>query len=69
MLEATNVIKILDEIIKREFINSADKPLFSLDIESNSIIIMGIDDEISNIDNLIRELDKEKLKYMFKLES
>ncbi|QKE29514.1 type II secretion/transformation system, D protein [Arcobacter acticola] len=60
-VEATNVIKILDEIInKREFINSADKPLFSLDIESNSIIIMGLPDEISSIDSLIKELDKEK---------
>lgn len=60
-VEATNVIKILDEIInKREFINSADKPLFSLDVESNSIIIMGLDNEISSINNLIKELDKEK---------
>jgi general secretion pathway protein D len=60
-VEATNVIQILEEIInKREFINSADKTLFSLDIESNSIIIMGLSDEISSIDSLIKELDKEK---------
>jgi general secretion pathway protein D len=60
-VEATNVIQILEEIInKRDFINSSDKTLFSLDIESNSIIIMGLPDEISSIDSLIKELDKEK---------
>ena len=60
-VEATNVIQILEEIVnKREFINSSDKTLFSLDIESNSIIIMGLPDEISSIDSLIKELDKEK---------
>ena len=60
-VEGRNVIKILEEIIsKREFLNPGNKPLFSLDVESNSIVIMGYLDEISYIDNLIKELDKEK---------
>ena len=60
-VEASTVVKILEEIInKKEFINPNDKPLFSIDNESNSIIIMGFEEEISQIDELIKELDKEK---------
>ncbi len=60
-VEATTVVKILEEIInKKEFINPNDKPLFSIDNESNSIVIMGFAEEISQIDELIKELDKEK---------
>jgi general secretion pathway protein D len=60
-VEASNVIIILEQIInKREFVNISDKPLFSVDKESNSIVIMGLINEISYIDNLIKELDKEK---------
>ena len=60
-VEGSNVLKILEEIInKRKFLHPDDKPLFSSDIESNSIVIMGYLDEISYIDNLIKELDKEK---------
>ena len=60
-VEASTVVKILEEIInKKEFINPNDKPLFSIDNESNSIVIMGFVEEISQIDELIKELDKEK---------
>lgn len=60
-VEASTVVKILEEIInKKEFITPNDKPLFSIDNESNSIIIMGFEEEISQIDELIKELDKEK---------
>ena len=60
-VEASTVVKILEEIInKKEFITPNDKPLFSIDNESNSIIIMGFAEEISQIDELIKELDKEK---------
>ena len=60
-VEASTVVKILEEIInKKEFITSNDKPLFSIDNESNSIVIMGFSEEISLIDELIKELDKEK---------
>ena len=60
-VEASTVVKILEEIInKKEFITPNDKPLFSIDNESNSIVIMGFSEEISLIDELIKELDKEK---------
>ena len=60
-VEASTVVKILEEIInKKEFITPNDKPLFSIDNESNSIVIMGFVEEISQIDELIKELDKEK---------
>ena len=60
-VEASTVVKILEEIInKKEFITPNDKPLFSIDNESNSIVIMGLAEEISQIDELIKELDKEK---------
>ena len=60
-VEASTVVKILEEIInKKEFITPNDKPLFSIDNESNSIVIMGFAEEISQIDELIKELDKEK---------
>ncbi len=61
--EGANVIKILDEIINNtESIDSKEKPLFSLDNESNSIVIMGYEDEVSYIDSLIKKLDKEKMQ-------
>ena len=60
-VEASTVVKILEEIInKKEFITPNDKPLFSIDNESNSIVIMSFAEEISQIDELIKELDKEK---------
>ena len=60
-VEASTVVKILEEIInKKEFITPNNKPLFSIDNESNSIVIMSFAEEISQIDELIKELDKEK---------
>ncbi|MDZ7819124.1 MAG: secretin N-terminal domain-containing protein [Aliarcobacter sp.] len=60
-VEASNVIKILEEIVnKKVYLDPNDKALFSLDSESNSIILMGSLDELSYIESLINELDKEK---------
>lgn len=60
-IEGANVIKILEEIInKKEYLNPSDKPLFSLDAESNSLVIMGYKDEVLDVQRLIKELDKEK---------
>lgn len=60
-IDATNIIKILEEIInKKEYEKTYKKPLVSLESESNSIILMGIKEEISYITELIDELDKEK---------
>ncbi|KAB7888540.1 secretin N-terminal domain-containing protein [Poseidonibacter ostreae] len=60
-VEAKNVIKILDDIIsKKKYIDPNAKPLSSVDEESNSIVIMGLLNEINYIKALIEKLDKEK---------
>ena len=60
-VEAINVIKILDSIIgKKAYIDPNDKPLSSVDEESNAIVIMGPADELESIEGLLIELDKEK---------
>ena len=60
-VEAINVIKILDSIIgKKAYIDPNDKPLSSVDEESNSIVVMGPADELESIEGLLIELDKEK---------
>ena len=60
-VEALNVIKILDSIIgKKAYIDPNDKPLSSVDEESNAIVIMGPSDELESIGVLLQELDREK---------
>lgn len=60
-VEATNVIKIIDAIIgKKAYLDPNDKPLSSIDEESNSIVLMGPSDELEYVKALIEELDKEK---------
>ncbi len=60
-VEATNVIKIIDAIIgKKTYVDPNNKPLASIDEESNSIVVMGPSDELEYIKALINELDKEK---------
>ena len=60
-VEAINVIKILDSIIgKKAYIDPNDKPLSSVDEESNAIVVMGPADELESIEGLLLELDKEK---------
>jgi len=60
-VEAQNVIKIIDGIIgKKVYIDQNDKPLSSVDEETNSIVIMGPSDEVEYIKDLISQLDKDK---------
>lgn len=60
-VESKNVIKIIDGIIgKKKYIDQNDKPLSSVDEESNSIVLMGPANEIEYIKVIITELDKEK---------
>lgn len=60
-VEAKNVIKILNDIIsKKKYLDPNAKPLSSVDEESNSIVIMGLLNEIEYIKTLISKLDKEK---------
>ena len=60
-IDASNILKILEDIVsKKENPDSVNKPIISLDIESNSIVVMGNSEEIAYINRLIQELDIEK---------
>ncbi len=60
-IEAKNVIKIIEGIIgKKKYIDENDKPLSSVDEETNSIVIMGPSDEVEYIKVLLEQLDKDK---------
>ena len=60
-IDASNILKILEDIVsKKENPDSLNKPIISLDVESNSIIAMGNTEEIAYINSLIKELDIEK---------
>lgn len=60
-IEASNVIKIVDSIInKNTYANSNNKPLISIDEDSNSIIVKASIEEMDEIKLLIDELDIEK---------
>lgn len=60
-VEAKNVIKIIDDVIsKKKYLDENERPLSSIDEESNSIVIMGLLNEIEYIKTLIVKLDKEK---------
>ncbi len=60
-VDAVNIIKILDSIIgKKAYLDPNDKPLASVDEESNAIVIMGPSNELEYVENLLNELDKEK---------
>ena len=66
-VEAVNVIKIIDGIIgKKKYIDQNDKPLSSVDEETNSIVLMGPSDEIEYIKDILKELDKEKAQVYVK---
>ena len=59
--EASNVIKIVDSIISKNiYVNPNNKPLISIDEDSNSIIVKAPIEEIDEIKLLIEELDVEK---------
>ena len=60
-VEATNILKIIEEIIgKKTYKIAENKPLFSVDTESNSIVVMGLSSEIEYVSELIKKLDIEK---------
>lgn len=60
-VEANNVTKIIEGIIgKKQYIDPNDKPLSSVDEETNSIVLMGPSDEVEYIKVLLDLLDKEK---------
>ncbi|MDN5098084.1 hypothetical protein O8C85_06055 [Aliarcobacter butzleri] len=59
-VDGVNIIKILDDIVNKKYINKPTKPFVSLDFESNSLVVMASKDELKQIKSLIQELDKEK---------
>lgn len=60
-VEAVNVNKIIEGIIgKKKYLDPNDKPLSSVDEETNSIVLMGPNDEVDYIKALLDQLDKEK---------
>ena len=59
-VDGENIIKILDDVVNKKYINKSTKPFVSLDLESNSLVIMASKDELKQIKDLIQELDKEK---------
>ncbi|MEV9616590.1 type II secretion system protein GspD [Aliarcobacter butzleri] len=59
-VDGVNIIKILDDIVNKKYINKLTKPFVSLDLESNSLVVMASKDELKQIKSLIQELDKEK---------
>ncbi len=65
--ESKNVIKVINSmILKKKYIDPNNKPYASADDESNSIVLMGPNDEILYIKELITKLDKEKLQVYVK---
>ncbi len=60
-VEAKHIIKIINGILgKRKYLDPKLKPLFAVDEESNSIVLMGPSDEIKYIKVILNKLDKEK---------
>lgn len=59
-VDGVNIIKILDDVVNKKYINKPTKPFVSLDLESNSLVVMASKDELKQIKDLIQELDKEK---------
>lgn len=59
-VDGANIIKILDDVVNKKYINKPTKPFVSLDLESNSLVVMASKDELKQIKDLIQELDKEK---------
>lgn len=59
-VDGVNIIKILDDVVNKKYNNKPTKPFVSLDLESNSLVVMASKDELKQIKDLIQELDKEK---------
>jgi len=60
-IEAVNVNKIIGAIIgKKKYIDVADRPLTSVNEETNSIVLMGPSNEIEYLKDLLKKLDKDK---------
>lgn len=60
-IDGTNILKILDDLLnKRVYKEGVQKPIATLDSDSNSIILLANETEIKNLTNLIEDLDVEQ---------
>lgn len=59
-IDGANALKIVDNIVNKKYKDKENKPFVSLDIESNSLVIVAIEDDLEQIKDLLKELDKEK---------
>ncbi|WP_418186071.1 type II secretion system protein GspD [Aliarcobacter vitoriensis] len=60
-VDGENILKILTTLIdKNSFENEHIKPIVTLDSESNSIILMGVEPELNKLTNLLDDIDKQK---------
>ena len=61
------MIKILDSIISKNIYDNPNiKPIISLDDELNAVIVKATIEDMNDIKILIDELEKKKLKFMFR---
>jgi len=58
--DVKNVSKIIQGIIEQKQYNQYNKPFVSIDVESNSIILMGMAKDIKYFKELIEKLDVDK---------
>ena len=56
-----NIIKILQTLVeKNSYENEYLRPIITSDIDSNSIILMGVDSELKKLNSFLDSIDKEK---------
>lgn len=61
--EAKSILPIIQEIFNHKHYEKNEiKPLISHDLESNSIIVLGVQNDIEHIAKLIESLDKHRLQ-------
>jgi len=60
-IDGENILKILTTLIdKKPFENEYLKPVVTLDSESNSIILMGVEEELKKLISFLDDIDRQK---------
>ena len=58
--DVSNMIKVMDNIIKQKYSKSKDKPSITADKETNSLIILAKSAQIATLEEIIKSLDIPK---------
>jgi general secretion pathway protein D len=67
-VDADQIAKTINSVIsKKKYISPDKKPFVASDKETNSIILMGPNDEIASITELIKKLDKDRMQVYVKV--